>query len=96
MRRKQTASERRFAEWCEVQGMLSLTLDCTARRGFPRHAVFIPDGRVSLIEWKQPGGRLSYHQSDFGRHLAAIGHRVQVVHSFEEAREVVLIRKGEE
>lgn len=55
--------------------------------GFPDR-FYAKDGRVLLIEWKKPGGRLSEQQKHRHAELRAAGVEVHVVDNAEDARRI--------
>ena len=57
----------------------------TGRNGFPDR-FYAKDGRVLLVEWKKPGGRLSDQQLLRIDQLRAAGVEVHVCDNLEDAR----------
>jgi len=56
--------------------------------GWPDLFVFLPEGRMVLIERKAAGGKLRTEQQRLKRTLAWLGHTVHVVRSFKKFLEV--------
>lgn len=56
--------------------------------GWPDFTIFLPGGRTLLIECKAAGGRLRPEQSETSKKMGAMGHKVHVVRSFLEFREL--------
>jgi len=46
--------ERKLTEWCGDHGILARKYETPGRRGAPDHIYFY-EGKVALIEFKQPG-----------------------------------------
>ena len=53
--------------------------------GFPDLALFLPDGRVAMLEVKAPGNSLTATQTALHHHLRKAGHLVATVKSIDEA-----------
>lgn len=64
-----------FAPGCEV--------------GWPDVEIFLPDGYVLLIEFKERGYEVKKIQGHRIAHLRKLGHRVVTCYSFEDARKVI-------
>lgn len=60
-----------------------------AEVGWPDVEVFLPSGRLLLIEFKAPGGALRAMQQYRIGQLRALGHRVEVVDCEQEAKEIL-------
>lgn len=54
-------------------------------RSWPDRLILLPNGKSVLIEFKRPGGELSPGQRQEIKELRALGHRVAVCESVEEA-----------
>jgi len=59
------------------------------KAGFPDLMIFMPEGRVRLVELKSAGRKLRKEQQEVSRHLLFLGHRVYVVRSFKRFLEVM-------
>jgi VRR-NUC domain len=57
----------------------------TIAPGHPDFTIFLPHGRLLMIEMKVPGGRLSPEQIGRIEALRAIGHHVEIAWSADEA-----------
>ena len=66
--------ENDFVKYAESRGCLAIKLRIDGQRGFPDRTVITPRGRVLFIEFKKPGGQLSYHQQRWIRNLRSLGH----------------------
>jgi VRR-NUC domain len=53
--------------------------------GHPDFTIFLPNGRMFMVEMKVPGGRLSPEQIGRIEALRALGHQVEVCWSADEA-----------
>jgi hypothetical protein len=58
--------------------------------GHPDFTIFLPNGRLLLIEMKVPGGRLSPEQIGRIEALRAIGHQVEIAWSADEAWKITI------
>lgn len=57
--------------------------------GWPDLMIFMPEGRVRLVELKSAGRKLRKEQQEVSRHLLFLGHRVHIVRSFKRFLEVM-------
>ncbi len=70
----------------EAIGGVALKLQIVRQRGFPDRTLFLPGGRVVVVEVKRPrGGRLSQHQMQWLHRLQGLGIEIAVV---KNARDV--------
>lgn len=58
--------------------------------GEPDLRVYLPNGRLLLIEFKRPGGRLSKDQKDAHAELANLGHNVITLIPADEEEAAIL------
>ena len=58
--------------------------------GHPDFTIFLPNGRMFMIEMKAPGGRFSPEQIGRIEALRAIGHLVEIAYSADEAWKITL------
>ncbi len=63
------------------------------KAGWPDLFIFLPEGRMCLIELKSGDKKLRKEQQELKRHLLYMGHRVYIVRSYVKFLEVV--RKGD-
>jgi tRNA U54 and U55 pseudouridine synthase Pus10 len=69
----------------EAIGGVALKLEIAGVRGFPDRTLFLPGGRVIVVEVKRPrGGRLSQHQMRWLHRLQALGVEVAVVRNLRD------------
>jgi hypothetical protein len=80
--------EQRHRELAQANGWLVEKIIRTGRNGFPDR-FYAKAGRVVLIEWKRPRGRVGKQQHLRHDELRAAGVEVHIVHSLSEA-ELVL------
>ena len=59
------------------------------QRGWMDLFIFLPEGRVELIELKGASGKLRTEQQQLHRNLMFLGHRVHVVKSFKRFLEIM-------
>jgi len=88
--------ERRHRQRAIMAGWFVEKIEKTTRGGFPDR-FYARGGRVVLVEWKRPGGRISAQQQ--GRlsaqqqlrhqELRAAGVEVHVVYTIEEANRIL-------
>lgn len=90
MNRKQleVEIERQHLVVAKANGWVCEKIERTGRGGFPDR-FYAKQGRVVLVEWKRPGGRLSKQQVLRHAELRAAGVEVHTVYSLAEA-ELVL------
>jgi hypothetical protein len=90
MNRRQLESdiERRHRQVAMMAGWFVEKIEKTSRGGFPDR-FYARGGRVVLVEWKRPGGRLSAQQQLRHQELRAAGVEVHVVYTIEEANRVL-------
>jgi hypothetical protein len=62
----------------------------TIAEGHPDYTIFLPHGRLLMLEMKVPGGRLSPQQIARIEELRAIGHRVEIAWSADAAWKITL------
>lgn len=79
--------QRGIVDWLRSGGVFVIKLQLIGFTGMPDLALFLPGGRLQLIEVKRPGGVLSKRQVYVFNVLKRLGHSVLVVFSKEEAIE---------
>lgn len=77
--------EKRFVKKVEELGFKAFKFEVHGRKGAPDRMVLGPGGDICFIEFKQPGGKISHHQSVFLSMLREMGFRVSVQDDWEEA-----------
>jgi len=90
LNRKQTEAEieSRHRDRARQQGWVVEKIERTGRGGFPDR-FYAKNGRVVLLEWKRPGGRIGKQQELRHQELRDAGVEVHVVYSITAA-EVIL------
>lgn len=81
--------EKRFVKKIEELGYKALKFEVHGMKGAPDRIILGPEGQICFIEFKQPGGRVSHHQTHFIRMLLALGHRASIQDNWKEALEWV-------
>ena len=76
---RENAVERRFSLLAKRHGALSLKWVSPGRLGVPDRLLFMPDGRLYLVELKRPGGRPRSSQAAMFAKLESRGFRVWIV-----------------
>lgn len=74
--------EQAFVRWCKSHGIT--TVKCGVP-SWPDRLVFGPGSVFVMIEFKRPGNKLTINQLGVKTLLAAVGFKVHVCHSREEA-----------
>lgn len=77
--------EKRFKRAIEKKGGLCFKWVSPGTRGVPDRIVLLPGGKMYLVEMKRPGGVCSPVQKLLHKKIEALGTRVYVVASDEEA-----------
>jgi len=83
-------TETRFYNWCKDNGIFVRKLKAVGVRGFPDRTILLPGPVIVFIEFKAPGKTPSPWQVREMERLVALGARVLVTDSFEEAKQFVL------
>ena len=77
--------ERRFR--LEIKKRNGWAIKWTGIAGLPDRLVFMPGGRLYLVELKTERGRTSKIQRAVHRKFAALGFAVEVLHGWDEIKE---------
>ena len=75
--------EKKFVASCASLGINAYKFKIDGTKGAPDRVVFLPKGKVVLIEFKQPGGETSKHQDQFIKQLKNLGHECHVCDNWE-------------
>ena len=75
--------ERQFVNECASIGVDAFKFEIKGTKGAPDRIIFLPNGKVLLVEFKRPGGDTSKHQKDFIKMLNALGHESIVSDNWE-------------
>lgn len=81
---KEADIENAFVKYAEQLGCLALKLRMDNRNGFPDRTILTPKG-VFFIEFKRPGGQLSYHQRNWISRIRKLGFKAFVFDNVEDA-----------
>ena len=82
--------EGRFRKWCSLTpNTICVKLNLQGNKGWPDVMVLLPEGKVLFIEFKAPGAMAYPLQQYVHRELVALGHKVMVTWSDEEAKRFV-------
>lgn len=83
MARPEETIERNFVSACASIGVQAYKFEISGTKGAPDRIIFLPKGKVLLIEFKQPGGKTSKHQDVFIAKLKELGHECIVAEDWE-------------
>ena len=72
--RPEETIEREFVSACASIGVQAFKFEIRGKKGAPDRIIFLPKGKVLLVEFKQPGGVTSKHQDMFIAELTKLGH----------------------
>ena len=75
--------ELKFVSACAAIGVQAYKFEINGTKGAPDRIIFLPKGKVLLIEFKQPGGKTSKHQDVFMDRLTKLGHECIVADNWE-------------
>ena len=76
---RERSVEHRFAVLARQHGGWAAKWVSPGVAGVPDRILFLPDGRMCLVELKQPGGRTHGTQPAIHHKLERLGHHVHVV-----------------
>ena len=76
---RERSVEHRFAVLARQHGGWAAKWVSPGVAGVPDRILFLPDGRMFLVELKQPGGRTHGTQPAIHHKLERLGHQVHVV-----------------
>jgi hypothetical protein len=76
---------------CRKEGWVSEKYTSPAKRSVPDRIVFKPGGDIFFVEYKRPGAKATKLQVKDHDRRKAMGFRVYVVDTYDEARRVVEI-----
>lgn len=75
--------EKRFVKKVSEIGCRAEKFEIVGKKGAPDRLVLIPGGEIIFVEFKAPGGKLSYHQVEFHDMLRKFGFRVYTCETWE-------------
>ena len=81
---RESELERRFVDFVKANGGVACKWVSPGRRGVPDRVVFMPGGRIVLVELKTIKGSLSALQVRFHQQVRALGTEVLVIRRVEE------------
>lgn len=91
VQRLESETEQKWCDWVENEfNLIALKLTPMGRNGYPDRIVFLPAGRVFLIEWKREGKKVVKAdplQVYIHEELGKLEHGVLLTNSIEEAKE---------
>lgn len=76
--------EKRFVKLCKARGWMCLKFTSPGMAGVPDRIVLHGDGRVSFVELKRPGGKLSKLQRRVRKLFRKRGIHVHVIDTLEK------------
>ena len=75
----------------EAIGGVAAKMTSPGRRGFPDRILFLPGGRVVVVEVKRPkGGRVSRHQMQWLHLLQGLGVEVAIVRNASDIKHLLV------
>ena len=93
MTKSEAAIEKEFVDYVYLRGGLALKLLIAGKRGFPDRTCLLPGGRVIFIEFKKPGGRLSFHQKMWISKLKGLGFTVTSTDDLQTAKDFIDVKR---
>ena len=81
------AVESRIRSWAKKNDVIFIKLDASLYPGIPDRMAVLPNGQVTFLEIKRPGGRVSERQKCYLAALSGYGHNCLVAYSANEAIE---------
>ena len=81
--------EAKVVKWAKVRGCLVLKANGLGQRSFPDRIFFLPNGKVVMIEFKRPGGKLSEGQETMIYELQKRRQKVVVCNNVDFAIEIL-------
>jgi hypothetical protein len=86
---RESAIERKVANWARAIGVPNCKLDVRANAGFPDRIFFVPGGRPVIIEFKAPGESPRILQEYYIDELKKRSYNVQSCDSSDGAMAVI-------
>jgi len=86
--------ENRLVRAIKKLGGIAYKFTSPGRRSVPDRLVLMPDGTVTFVEVKRPGGRLTEGQKREIDKLRNLGQNVFIVYDYEEVDELVELLGG--
>ena len=84
MKKPETVIEESVADWAEFKGIISRKLNWEGRNGAPDR-IFFHNGKILMIEFKKPKGKVKKHQAIEIAELAERGIEVPVIDNLPDA-----------
>jgi hypothetical protein len=81
--------EARLRERVKNNGGLALKFVSPGCRGVPDRLIFLPGGRIFLVELKKPGGKLTLLQEKMKKKFEDMGFKFYVIDSYELVEEFI-------
>lgn len=81
--------ENQFVQYAEAIGCLCLKLRIDGQNGWPDRTIFLPNGKVILMEFKAPKGRLRRKQAEWIGKLYNRGFAVYTASSLKSAIDIL-------
>jgi hypothetical protein len=81
--------EARLRERVKNVGGLALKFVSPGCSGVPDRLVFLPEGRIFLVELKKPGGKLTPLQEKMKKKFEEMGFKFYVIDSYELVEEFI-------
>jgi len=81
--------EERLRKRVREIGGIALKFISPGHSGVPDRLVFLPEGRIYLVELKAPGGKLTKLQNRTKKQFEKLGFRYYVISSYEEVEEFI-------
>lgn len=81
--------EQKLKKTIEAKGGLALKFVSPGISGVPDRLVLIPSGRITFVELKAPGKKLSPKQVKIAKRLESLGHKVWMIDSIKKISEFI-------
>lgn len=81
--------EKKFREQIKNIGGMALKFVSPGCSGVPDRLVFLPEGRIFLVELKKPGGKLTPLQEKMKKKFEEMGFKFYVIDSYELVEEFI-------
>lgn len=81
--------EKKLRERISGIGGMALKFISPGCSGVPDRLVFLPGGRIVLVELKKPGGKLSLLQKKMRKKFNKLGFKYYIVDSYEKVEDMI-------